>query len=163
MDIFYVILMLAGMFRLSCLYVFDNNLGSYMIYNLTVIFVLSYLSTYEHVDHPFCIHVNIYDAMLQLFIIIHVITMQSLFFGIKLCRKLSKSLTTIATILLDGGGTSHARAWPVAAISMYRHADYAGDAWMPISVGATVPVPSQHGGTLYHTPKFLFRVVIRKH
>jgi hypothetical protein len=49
----YVILMLAGMFILSCLYVFDNNLGSYMIYNLAVIFVLSYLSTYEHVDHPF--------------------------------------------------------------------------------------------------------------
>jgi hypothetical protein len=69
----YVILMLAGMFRLSCLYVFDNDLGSYMIYNLTVIFVLSYLGTYEHVDHPFCIHVNIYDAMLHLFIIIHVI------------------------------------------------------------------------------------------
>jgi hypothetical protein len=85
--------MLAGIFRLSCLYVFDNDLGSYMIYNLAVIFVLSYLGTYEHVDHPFCIHVNIYDAMLQLFIIIHVITMQSLFFRIKLCRKLSKSLT----------------------------------------------------------------------
>jgi hypothetical protein len=39
----YVILMLAGMFRLSCLYVFYNDLGSYMIYNLAVIFVLSYL------------------------------------------------------------------------------------------------------------------------
>jgi hypothetical protein len=89
----YVILMLAGIFRLSCLYVFDNDLVSYMIYNLVVIFVLSYLGTYEHVDHHFCIHVNIYDAMLQLFIIIHVITMQSLFFGIKLYRKLSKSLT----------------------------------------------------------------------
>jgi hypothetical protein len=49
----YVILMLAGMFRLSCLYVFDHDLGSYMIYNLAVIFVLSYLGTYEHVDHPF--------------------------------------------------------------------------------------------------------------
>jgi hypothetical protein len=71
----YVILMLAGMFRLSCLYVFDHNLSSYVIYNLAIIFVLSYLGTYEHVDHPFCIHVNIYDAMLQLFIIIHVITM----------------------------------------------------------------------------------------
>jgi hypothetical protein len=59
-----VILMLAGMFRLSCLYVFYNDLGSYMIYNLTVIFVLSYLGTYEHIDHPFCIHVNTYDAML---------------------------------------------------------------------------------------------------
>jgi hypothetical protein len=34
---------------------------------------------------------NIYDVMLQLFIILHVITMQLLFFGIKLCRKLSKS------------------------------------------------------------------------
>jgi hypothetical protein len=41
----------------------------------------------------FYIHVNIYDAMLQLFIILHVITMQLLFFEIKLCRKLSKSLT----------------------------------------------------------------------
>jgi hypothetical protein len=49
----YVILMLAGMFRLSCLYVFENDLGSYMIYNLAVIFVLSYLGTYEHVDYPF--------------------------------------------------------------------------------------------------------------
>jgi hypothetical protein len=39
----YVILMLTGMFRLSCLYVFDHDLGSYMIYNLIVIFVLSYL------------------------------------------------------------------------------------------------------------------------
>jgi hypothetical protein len=64
----YVILMLTGMFRLSCLYVFDNDLGLYMIYNIVVIFVLSYLDTYEHVDHPFCIHVNIYDGMLQLFI-----------------------------------------------------------------------------------------------
>jgi hypothetical protein len=45
-----------------------------MIYNLAVIFVLSYFGTYEHVDHYFCINVNIYDAMLQLFIIIHVIT-----------------------------------------------------------------------------------------
>jgi hypothetical protein len=63
-----------------------------MIYNLAVIFVLSYLGTYEHVDHPFYIHVNIYDAMLQLFIIIHVITMQLLFFKIKLGRKLSKFL-----------------------------------------------------------------------
>jgi hypothetical protein len=60
----YVILMLAGMFRLSCLYVFYYDLGSYMIYNLTVIFVLSYLGIYEHINHPFCIHVNIYDAML---------------------------------------------------------------------------------------------------
>jgi hypothetical protein len=41
----------------------------------------------------FFIYVNIYDAMLQLFIIIHVITMQLLFFRIKLCRKLSKFLT----------------------------------------------------------------------
>jgi hypothetical protein len=49
----YVILMLAGMFRLSCLYVFYNDLGSYMIDNIAVIFVLSYLGTYEHVDHPF--------------------------------------------------------------------------------------------------------------
>jgi hypothetical protein len=49
----YVILMLASMFRLSCLYVFENDLGSYMIYNLAVIFVLSYLGTYEHVDYPF--------------------------------------------------------------------------------------------------------------
>jgi hypothetical protein len=54
-----------GMFRLSCLYVFYHDLGSYMMYNLTVIFVLSYLGTYKHVDHFFCIHVNIYDAMLQ--------------------------------------------------------------------------------------------------
>jgi hypothetical protein len=80
----YVILMLTGMFRLSCLYVFDHDLGSYMIYNLIVIFILSYLGTYEHVDHPFFIHVNIYDAMLQLFIIIHVIIMLLLFFRIKL-------------------------------------------------------------------------------
>jgi hypothetical protein len=64
-----------------------------MIYNIAVIFVLFYLGTNEHVDHPFCINVNIYDAMLQLFIIIHVITIQLLFFGIKLCRKLSKFLT----------------------------------------------------------------------
>jgi hypothetical protein len=64
-----------------------------MIYNLVVIFVLSYLDIFEHVDHPFCIHVNIYDAMLQLFIILYVITMQLLFFGIKMCRKLSKFLT----------------------------------------------------------------------
>jgi hypothetical protein len=71
----YVILMLAGMFRLTYLYIFYHDLGAYMIYNLVVIFVLSYLGTYEHVDHPFCIHVNIYDAMLQLLIIIHVITM----------------------------------------------------------------------------------------
>jgi hypothetical protein len=35
-----------------------------MIYNLAVIFVLSYLGIYEHVNHSFCIHVNIYDAML---------------------------------------------------------------------------------------------------
>jgi hypothetical protein len=49
----YVILVLAGMFRLSCLYIFDYDLGSYMIYNLTVIFVLSYLGIYKHVDHPF--------------------------------------------------------------------------------------------------------------
>jgi hypothetical protein len=28
----YVILMFAGMFRLSCLYVFNHDLGSYMIY-----------------------------------------------------------------------------------------------------------------------------------
>jgi hypothetical protein len=89
----YVILVLAGIFILSCLYVFDYDLGSYMIYNLAVIFVLSYLGIYKHVDHAFCIHVNIYDAMLQLFIILHVITMQLLFFGIKLCRKLSKFLT----------------------------------------------------------------------
>jgi hypothetical protein len=89
----YVILMLAGTFRLLCLYIFYHDLGSYMIYNLVFIFVLSYLGTYEHVDHPFCIHVNIYDAMLQLFIIIYVITMQLLFFRIKLCRKLSKFLT----------------------------------------------------------------------
>jgi hypothetical protein len=68
-----------------------------MIYNLVVIFVLSYVGTYEHVDHPFCIHVNIYDAMLQLFIIIHVITVQSLFFRIKLCRKLSKYLSVPST------------------------------------------------------------------
>jgi hypothetical protein len=85
----YVILMLTGMFRLSCLYVFYHDLGSYMIYNIVVIFVLSYLGTYEHVDHHFCIHVNIYDAMLQSLIIIHVITMHLLFFKIKLCRKLS--------------------------------------------------------------------------
>jgi hypothetical protein len=64
-----------------------------MIYNLAVIFVLSHLSTYEHDDHPFCIHVNTYDTMLQLFIIIHVISMQLLLFRIKLCRKLSKFLT----------------------------------------------------------------------
>jgi hypothetical protein len=64
-----------------------------MIYNLVVIFALFYLGTYEHVDHPFCIHVNIYNVMLQLFIIIHVITTQLLFFRIKLCRKLSKFLT----------------------------------------------------------------------
>jgi hypothetical protein len=83
----YVILLFAGMFRLSCLYVFDHDHGSYMIYNLAVIFVLSYLGTYEYVDHLFCIHVNIYDAMLQLFIITHVITMLLLFFGIKLSRK----------------------------------------------------------------------------
>jgi hypothetical protein len=75
MSWIYVILMLVGMFRLSCLYVFYHDLGSYIIYNLTVIFVLSYLGIYEHVNHPFCIHVNIYDAMLQLFIILHVITM----------------------------------------------------------------------------------------
>jgi hypothetical protein len=49
----YVILMFAGMFRLSCLYVFYHDLGSYIIYNLAVIFVLSYLGTYKHVDHPF--------------------------------------------------------------------------------------------------------------
>jgi hypothetical protein len=36
---------------------------------------------------------NIYDVMLQLFMILHVIAMQLLFFGIKLCRKLSKSQT----------------------------------------------------------------------
>jgi hypothetical protein len=89
----YVILILTGMFRLSCLYVFYHDLGSHMIYNLAVIFALFYLGTYEHVDHPFCIHVNIYDAMLLLFIIIRVITTQLLFFGIKLCRKLSKFLT----------------------------------------------------------------------
>jgi hypothetical protein len=75
---------------------FYHDLGSYMIYNLVVIFVLSYLGTYEHVDHSFCIHVNIYDAMLQLFITIHVITMQLLFFRYKLCRKLSKFLTVTA-------------------------------------------------------------------
>jgi hypothetical protein len=90
----YVVLVLAGMFRLSCLYVFYYDFGPYMIYNLVVIFVLSYLGIYEHVDHPFCIHMNIYDVMLQLFIILHVITMQLLFFGIKLCRKLSKFLTS---------------------------------------------------------------------
>jgi hypothetical protein len=89
----YVILMLTGMFRLSCLYVFYHDFGSYMIYNLTVIFVLSYLNTYEHVDHCFYIHMNIYDAMLQLFIIIYIITIQLLFFRIKLCRKFSKFLT----------------------------------------------------------------------
>jgi hypothetical protein len=49
----YVILVLAGMFRLSCLYVFYYDFGSYMIYNLVVIFVLSYLGICEHVDHPF--------------------------------------------------------------------------------------------------------------
>jgi hypothetical protein len=49
----YVILLLVGMFRLSCLYVFDHDHGSYMIYNLAVIFVLSYLGTYEYVDHFF--------------------------------------------------------------------------------------------------------------
>jgi hypothetical protein len=49
----YVKLMLAGMFRLSCLCGFDHDLGSYMIYNIAVIFILSYLGTYEHVDHPF--------------------------------------------------------------------------------------------------------------
>jgi hypothetical protein len=76
----YVILVLAGMFRLLYLYFFDYDLGSYMIYNLAVIFVLSYLGIYEHVDHPFCIHVNIYNAMLRVFIILHVITMQLLFF-----------------------------------------------------------------------------------
>jgi hypothetical protein len=74
---------------------FNHDLGSYMIYNLDVIFVLSYLGIYEYVNHPFFIHVNIYDAMLQLFIILHVITMQLLFFEIKLCRKLSKSLTSL--------------------------------------------------------------------
>jgi hypothetical protein len=66
---------------------------------------------------------------------------------------------TIATIPLNGGGTSYARAWPVAATSMYRHADYAGDAPMAVSVGATVLVPRRRCGTLYHTPKFLFGVV----
>jgi hypothetical protein len=60
---------LSYMFRLSCLdyhayMFFYYDLGSYMIYNFTVIFVLSYLGIYEHVDHPFCIHVNIHDAML---------------------------------------------------------------------------------------------------
>jgi hypothetical protein len=89
----YMILVLTGMFRLSCLYVFDHDLSSYMIYNLAVIFVLSFLGIYEHVNHSFCIHVNIYDAMLQLFIVLHVIIMQLLFFGIKPCRKLSKFLT----------------------------------------------------------------------
>jgi hypothetical protein len=49
----YVILVLAGIFRLSCLYVFYYDLGSYMIYNIPVIFVLSYLGIYKHVDHPF--------------------------------------------------------------------------------------------------------------
>jgi hypothetical protein len=49
----FVILMLAVMFRLSCLYVFYHDFGSYMIYNFAVIFVLSYLGKYEHVDHPF--------------------------------------------------------------------------------------------------------------
>jgi uncharacterized protein (DUF779 family) len=77
-----------------------------MIYNLAVIFVLSYLGTYEYVDHPFYIHVNIYDAMQQLFIIIHVITMQLLFFGIKLCRKLSKFLTKYAYILVNNYSTN---------------------------------------------------------
>jgi hypothetical protein len=38
--------------------------------------------------------------MLQLFIIIHVITVQSLFFGIKLCRKLSKSLTCLVLTVM---------------------------------------------------------------
>jgi hypothetical protein len=104
----YVILVLVGMFKLSCLYVFDHDLGSYMIYNLDVIFVLSCLGIYEHVNHLFCIHVNIYDAMLQLFIILCVIIMQLLFFGIKLfriklCRKLSKFLTP-STLPEVGGG-----------------------------------------------------------
>jgi hypothetical protein len=60
----YVILMLAGMFRLSYLYVFYHDLGSYMIYNLVVIFVLSYLVHMNMLIIFFCIHVNIYDAML---------------------------------------------------------------------------------------------------
>jgi hypothetical protein len=49
----YVILVFDCMFRLSCLYVFYHDLDSYMIYNLAVIFVLSYLGIYEHVNHPF--------------------------------------------------------------------------------------------------------------
>jgi hypothetical protein len=49
----YMILVLTSMFRLSCLYVFDHDLGSYMIYDLTVIFVLSYLGIYEHVNYRF--------------------------------------------------------------------------------------------------------------
>jgi hypothetical protein len=49
----YVIHMLASMFRLSCLYVFDHDHVLFMIYNLAVIFVLSHLGPYEHVDHPF--------------------------------------------------------------------------------------------------------------
>jgi hypothetical protein len=48
---------------------------------------------------------NIYDAMLQLFIILYVITMQLLFFGIKLCRKLSKFVTwTLGDQLREGRG-----------------------------------------------------------
>jgi hypothetical protein len=53
MSWIYVILVLTGMFRLSFLYVFYHDLGSYMIYNLVVIFILSYLGIYEHVNHPF--------------------------------------------------------------------------------------------------------------
>jgi hypothetical protein len=64
-----------------------------MIYNIAVIFILSYFDTYEHVDHPFYIHLNIYDIML------HVINMQLLFFGIKLGRKLSKFLTLLPYLL----------------------------------------------------------------
>jgi hypothetical protein len=53
MSWIYMILVLTSMFRLSCLYIFYHDFGSYMIYNLTIIFVLFYLGIYEHVNYPF--------------------------------------------------------------------------------------------------------------
>jgi hypothetical protein len=92
----YVILVLDGMFKLSCLYVFFyHDLGSYMIYNLAVIFVLSYLDIYEHVDHPFCIHMNIYEVCCNCLLFYMSSPCSYYFFGIKLCRKLSKFLTLV--------------------------------------------------------------------
>jgi hypothetical protein len=74
-------------------YMFFIMILAHIWYTTLLLYLFCLILVYINMLIILFIHENIYDAMVQLFIILHVITMQLLFFGIKLCRKLSKFLT----------------------------------------------------------------------